>query len=101
MTQSGVVPAQRNRAPPCQIDADAAFLEPLKTGLKVLTHPLKDLLGSDSRPVFLLSIISGTHQLPIGSPWSGMVTTFDLYFCQPNRSSSSTYTLGGQSPPEV
>jgi hypothetical protein len=59
VTQSGVIPAQRNRAPPCQIVADAAFLEPLKIGLKVLTYPLKDLLGSDSRPVFLLSIILG------------------------------------------
>jgi hypothetical protein len=42
-----VIPAQRNRAPPGQIVADGAFLEPLKIGLKVLTHPLKDLLGSD------------------------------------------------------
>jgi hypothetical protein len=32
---------------PCQIVADAAFLEPLKIELKVLTHPLKDLLGSE------------------------------------------------------
>jgi LysR family transcriptional regulator, glycine cleavage system transcriptional activator len=36
-----------NRATPRQIIADAAFLEPLKIGFKVLTHPLKDLLGSD------------------------------------------------------
>jgi hypothetical protein len=36
------------RTPPCQIVADAAFLEPLKVGLKVLTHPLKDPLGSGS-----------------------------------------------------
>jgi hypothetical protein len=48
VTQSGVIPAQRNRAPPCQIVANAALLEPLKIGLKVLTHPLKDLLSSDS-----------------------------------------------------
>jgi hypothetical protein len=47
VTQSGAIPAQRYGAPPCQIVADAAFLEPLKIGLKVLTHPLKDLLGSD------------------------------------------------------
>jgi hypothetical protein len=38
-------------------------LEPLKIGLKVLTPPLKDLLGSDGRPIFLLSIILG----PLGS----------------------------------
>ena len=50
VTQSGVIPAQRNRAPPCQIVANPAFLEPLKIGLKVLTLPLKDLLGSDSCP---------------------------------------------------
>ena len=43
VTQSGVIPAQRNRAPPCQIVADAAFLEPLEIGLKVLTYPLRDL----------------------------------------------------------
>jgi hypothetical protein len=48
VTQSGVIPAQRNGAPPCQIVANAAFFERLKIGLKVLTHPLKDLLGSDS-----------------------------------------------------
>jgi hypothetical protein len=48
VTQSGVIPAQRNRAPPGQIVANAALLEPLKIGLKVLTHPLKDLLGSES-----------------------------------------------------
>ena len=48
VTQSGVIPALRNRTPPCQIVADAAFLEPPKIGLKVLTHPLKDLLGFDS-----------------------------------------------------
>jgi hypothetical protein len=48
VTQSGVIPAQRNRAPPCQIVANAALLEPFKIRLKVLTHPLKDLLGSDS-----------------------------------------------------
>jgi hypothetical protein len=48
VTQSGVIPAQRNRAPPGQIVAHAVLLEPLKIGLNVLTHPLKDLLGSDS-----------------------------------------------------
>ena len=40
VAQSGVIPAQRNRAPPCEIGADAAFLERLKIRLKVLTHPL-------------------------------------------------------------
>jgi hypothetical protein len=45
VTQTGVIPAQRNRAPPCQIVANAALLEPFRIGLKVLTHPLKDLLG--------------------------------------------------------
>jgi hypothetical protein len=34
VTQSSVIPAQRNRAPPCQIAADAAFLERLKIRLK-------------------------------------------------------------------
>jgi hypothetical protein len=48
VTQSGVIPAQRNRAPPCQIVAVAAFLDLLKIGLKVITHPLKNVLGSDS-----------------------------------------------------
>jgi hypothetical protein len=44
VTQFGVIPAQ----PPCQIVANAALLEHLKIGLKVLTNLLKDLLGSDS-----------------------------------------------------
>jgi hypothetical protein len=48
MGVSRLLMTQRHRAPPCQIVADAAFPEPLKIGLKVLTHPLKDLLGSDS-----------------------------------------------------
>jgi hypothetical protein len=34
VTQSSVIPAQRNRAPPCQIAADAAFLDRLKIRLK-------------------------------------------------------------------
>jgi len=38
VTQSGVIPAQRNRAPPYQVVADAAFLDLLKIGLKVLTQ---------------------------------------------------------------
>jgi hypothetical protein len=54
-----VIPAQRYSAPPCQIVANAAFLERLQIALKVLTHPLKDLLGSDSCPVSLLSVILG------------------------------------------
>jgi hypothetical protein len=33
---TSLIPAQRNRAPPCQIAADAAFLERLKIRLKVL-----------------------------------------------------------------
>jgi hypothetical protein len=48
VAQSGVIPAQRNRAPPSQIVADAPFLERLKIALKMLTHRFKDLLGSDS-----------------------------------------------------
>jgi hypothetical protein len=48
VTQPGVIPAQRNRAPPCQIVADAAFLERLKIALKMLTHALKDLLDFKS-----------------------------------------------------
>jgi hypothetical protein len=32
--------------------ANAVLLEPLKSGLKVLTHALKDLLGSDSLTSF-------------------------------------------------
>jgi hypothetical protein len=47
VTQSGVIPTQRYRAQPWQIVADAAFRNLLKIGLKVLTHPLKDLLGSE------------------------------------------------------
>jgi hypothetical protein len=43
-----VIPAQRYGAPPCQIVADAAFLERLQIALKVLTHLLKDLLRSNS-----------------------------------------------------
>jgi hypothetical protein len=38
VTQSGVIPAQRNRAPPCQIVANAALLEPFEIGSKVLTQ---------------------------------------------------------------
>jgi hypothetical protein len=48
VSESGVIPAQCNRAPPCQIVADAAFLERLKIGLKMLTHQFEHLLGSDS-----------------------------------------------------
>jgi hypothetical protein len=43
-----VIPAQRNRAPPRQIVPDAEFLDLHKFGLKAITHPLEDLLGSDS-----------------------------------------------------
>src|SRR6202795_3036350 len=59
VTQSGVIPAQRNRAPPCQIVADAAFLERHKIGLKMLTHQFEHLLGSDNCPVSFLSVILG------------------------------------------
>ena len=48
VTQFRVIPAECNRTSTCQIVAHAALLEPLKIALKVLTHPLKDLLGSDS-----------------------------------------------------
>ena len=37
VTQPGVIPAQRNGAPPGQIVADAAFLKRLKIKLKVLS----------------------------------------------------------------
>ena len=46
VTQSAVVPAQRNGAPPRQIIAHAAFFEPLKIALKVFTHPFKHLFRS-------------------------------------------------------
>jgi hypothetical protein len=54
-----VIPAQRNRAPPCQIVADAAFLEPLKIGLKVLTHPLKDLGKATNQCLGVADLDSG------------------------------------------
>jgi hypothetical protein len=38
VTQSGMIPAQRNRASPCRIVADAASLERLMIELKMLTH---------------------------------------------------------------
>jgi hypothetical protein len=41
-----MIAAQRNGSPPCQIVADAAFLEGLKIGLKMLTHQFEDPLGS-------------------------------------------------------
>jgi hypothetical protein len=48
VTQSGVIPAQRNGAPPRQIVADAPFFEPPKIALRVLTHTLQNLLPSKS-----------------------------------------------------
>jgi hypothetical protein len=48
VTQSGLIPAQLIAHGLARLPRMPRFLRPLKIGLKVLTHPLKDLLGSDS-----------------------------------------------------
>jgi hypothetical protein len=65
-----VIPAQRNRAPPCEIPADAAFFVRLKIRLKVFTHPLapgevvtfKVALKDDAKQVKFVKV------LPNGTP---------------------------------
>ena len=47
VTQTGMIPAQRNGAATGQVVAFAAFFERLSIGLKVLTHPFQNLLRAN------------------------------------------------------